>query len=87
MHLPPFENYAFPFLQELFLLPLNLVTHKPLAYRKTFVLFHKTPDKQKTVQHYLSLLAKQLSLFSTEEGKKSIDRFKTQIVPNLKNSG
>lgn len=38
-------------------------------------LFHKTPDKQKTVRHYLSLLARQLSLFSTEEGKKSIDRF------------
>jgi AcrR family transcriptional regulator len=43
-------------------------------------LFNKTPDKQKTIQHYLLLLARQLSLFATEEGKESIDTFCSSIA-------
>ncbi|WP_375583213.1 TetR family transcriptional regulator [Cyclobacterium xiamenense] len=38
-------------------------------------LFTKFPDKNKTIRHYLFLLAKQLSLFATEQGKKSIEEF------------
>lgn len=38
-------------------------------------LFNKSPDKYQTIRHYLFLLAKQLSLFATEEGQKSIDEF------------
>jgi AcrR family transcriptional regulator len=38
-------------------------------------LFNKSPDKYQTIRHYLFLLAKQLSLFATEAGQKSIDEF------------
>ena len=43
-------------------------------------LFNKSPDKYKTIRHYLFLLAKQLSLFATEVGKKSIDEFSCSII-------
>ncbi|RMG56354.1 MAG: TetR/AcrR family transcriptional regulator [Bacteroidetes bacterium] len=43
-------------------------------------LFNRSPDKHKTIRHYLSLVAKQLSLFATEEGKKSIDEFSSSIT-------
>lgn len=35
-------------------------------------LFEKSPDKEKTIRHYLWHLAKQLALFATEEGKKGL---------------
>jgi AcrR family transcriptional regulator len=38
-------------------------------------LFQKSPDQASTIQHYLSLLAKQLSLFATDRGKQSIEEF------------
>lgn len=40
-------------------------------------LFNKSPDKKQSIRHYLLLLAKQLSLFATEEGQKSIDGFRS----------
>jgi len=43
-------------------------------------LFNKSPEKKKTIQHYLFLLAKQLSLFATEEGKESISTFRKRIA-------
>ncbi len=42
-------------------------------------LFNKSPDKEQTVRHYLLLLAKQLSLFATEEGQRSIAAFRGRI--------
>ena len=42
-------------------------------------LFNRSPDKYQTIRHYLFLLAKLLSLFATEEGQKSIDKFSGSI--------
>lgn len=39
-------------------------------------LFNKSPNKDEVIQHYLSLLARQLSLFSTEAGIKSIEEYR-----------
>lgn len=36
-------------------------------------LFNKSPNKDEVIQHYLSLLARQLSLFSTKAGIQSIE--------------
>lgn len=38
-------------------------------------LFDKSPIKEKVIGHYLGLLSKQLSLFSTERGLLSIEQF------------
>lgn len=38
-------------------------------------LFNNTPDKMETIEYYLLLLAKELSLFATPPGKKMIDEF------------
>lgn len=38
-------------------------------------LFNKSPDKNEIIEHYLSLLARQLSLFSTDVGKASIQMY------------
>lgn len=39
-------------------------------------LFNKTPHKDQAIRRYLHILAKQLSLFSTKAGLKSIEAFK-----------
>ncbi len=43
-------------------------------------MFHKSPDKVQTIGYYLSLLARQISLFATEKGRKSIDEFRTELA-------
>lgn len=42
-------------------------------------LFNKSPDKRRTIRHYLLLFARQLSLFATEEGQGSIDAFRRNM--------
>lgn len=42
-------------------------------------LFNKSPEKGPTIRRYLLLLAKQLSLFATEEGRRSIAAFRSRI--------
>ncbi len=41
-------------------------------------LFDRSPNKDEVIQHYLFLLARQLSLFSTEAGIKSIEEYRTK---------
>lgn len=41
-------------------------------------LFDRSPNKDDVIQHYLLLLARQLSLFSTEAGIKSIEEYRTK---------
>lgn len=41
-------------------------------------LFNKSPEKQQTITYYLDLLARQISLFSTEAGKQSISAFREE---------
>lgn len=43
-------------------------------------LFNNNPDRQKTIHHYLSLLAKELSLFATGMGKEKIQRFQQEFI-------
>jgi AcrR family transcriptional regulator len=43
-------------------------------------LFNKSPDKHQTIRHYLLLMAKQLSLFATKKGQKSIDIFRSSLT-------
>ncbi|MCB0628376.1 MAG: TetR/AcrR family transcriptional regulator [Saprospiraceae bacterium] len=38
-------------------------------------LFHRSPDKDEVVNHYVALFARQLSLFATKKGKDSIEAF------------
>lgn len=60
-----------------------LVSHITLFGRfwiSEATLFNKSPDKEQIIKHYLSMLSKQLSLFATQEGTKSIDDFCRKIL-------
>lgn len=41
-------------------------------------IFNKSPNAEKTIKHYLLLLAKELSLFATSKGKLSVEQFKKE---------
>lgn len=59
-----------------------LVSHMTLFGRFWIfeaTIFNKSPEKEPTIKHYLSLLAKVMSLFASEKGLKSIDRFMKEI--------
>lgn len=60
-----------------------LVSHITLVGRFWIyeaTLFNKSPEKEPTIQHYISLLAKQLSLFATEKGMRSIHSFNKKFL-------
>lgn len=55
-----------------------LVSHITLVGRFWIyeaTLFNKSPEKEQTIKYYLFLLAKQLSLFATQAGLNSINKF------------
>jgi AcrR family transcriptional regulator len=41
-------------------------------------IFNKSPDAAQAIKHYLGLLAKELSLFATDQGNMSIEQFKKE---------
>jgi len=60
-----------------------LVSHMTLFGRfwiSEATLFNKSPVKDETITHYISLLAKQLSLFATEKGMRSIEKFRKDVL-------
>lgn len=43
-------------------------------------LFNRSPEKEKTIAHYMYLFAKQIELFSTPKGKQSVKSFLTSMA-------
>lgn len=43
-------------------------------------LFHQSPDTAQAIRHYLTMLVKLLSLFATEAGLESMEKFKSELA-------